>query len=341
VTPVLSRLTAHRGDLVITLEKVYLMIIKMLKEPISPELRLKIAKFFIIIIRQRYFHFSKIEKLFLTAFKSIISIKEAEQLLLKHLEVETDKKYHNRELEAKIFLFYFIILENEKNRNERLKEKLINRQWLLLNSIEIANKYGYFSIVYWLTDFAYSENKYKSLYGNLDEIRLQIAINQEEGEAIALFAAKRILTTLNPSYFEYFKGEFSDGAKEIKSLIKRIQVLPESENRTTLLAELFLSEGNEKSLFNLFEKSDNLSVFAKYSIELFEKDKKKTQEMTWQKIDNYLQNHVGEPAVRGTKTFIRNLYQADSNKLAVWVTRKIRTEYKSRKLLMSEILIFR
>ncbi len=341
VTPVLSRLTAHRGDLVTTLEKVYLMIIKMLKEPISPELRLKIANFFVVIIRQRYFHFSKIEKLFLTAFKSIISIKDAEELLMSHLEVETDKKYHNRALEAKIFLFYFITIENEKDRDERLKAKLINRQWLLLNSVELANKYGYFSIVYWLTDFGFNDKKYRNIHGNLDEIRLQIALNKEEGEAIALFAAKRILTTLNPSYFEYFRDEFSDGAKEINSLIERIEVLPESENRTTLLAELFLSEKNEKSLFNLFEKSDNLTVFAKYSVELFEKDKKKTQELAWQKIDIYLQNHVGEPAVRGARSFIKSLYQAGSNKLAIWVTRKIREEYKSRKLLISEIMIFR
>ncbi len=341
VTPVLSRLTAHRGDLVSTLEKTYLMLINMLKEPISPALKSSVSEFFILVIRQRYFNHSKLDKLALTAYKSLITSKVSEELLFECLSEETEKRYHNRELEAKIFHYYFLILEKKKSRNKRLTDKLENRPWLLWNSITLAKKIGHYSIVKWLSDFGLENKKYKSIYSDLNEMRLQIALEEEQKDDISLFAAKQILNTQNAKYFIHFKNQFEPGAPEIKSLFDRINHIEDSDEKINLLAELYLIEKMYEELFRILEESKNLKILTLHAKELYAENKQKTQALAWDMISVYLENHIGEPSVRGTKNIIRNLYKADAPDLARWVTKKIRQEYKSRKSLLQELIMFR
>ena len=341
VTPVLSRLTAHRGDLVSTLEKTYLMLINMLKETISPALKTSISEFFILVIRQRYFNYRKLDKLALTAYKSLITSKVSEKILFDCLSEETEKRYHNRELEAKIFHYYFLILEKRKDRNKRLADKLENRPWLLWNSVNLAKKVGHFSVVKWLSDFGLENKKYKSIYSDLDDLRLQIALEEEQKDDISLFAAKQILNTHNPKYFIHFKNQFEPGAPEIQSLFERINYMEDSKKKNSLLAELYLMEGLFEKLFLLLEDSKDLAVLTEHANVLYNNNKQRTQALTWEMIGNYLETHIGEPSVRGTQNIIRNLYKADASALAKWATQKIRQEYKSRKSLMQELIMFR
>ena len=341
VTPVLSRLTAHRGDMMSMLEKTYLMIINVLKEPIAPSLKTSISTFFTAVIRQRYFNYSKLDKLAMTMFKSLIVNKVDEQLLLECLLEETEKRYHNRELEAKIFQYYFLIIEKQQNREELLSAIIVNRPWLLLNSIELSKKMGHNFLVKWLTDFGINHKKYQSIQPELNEIRLQMAIATEEKEEIALFAAKRLLTTLNAKYFHHFKKQFAPDATEIKSLFERIIHLKDSPKKVNLLAELYLIEKKFEDFFQLIKNDGNLELLTKFAQPLYQQNKLRTKEITWTFVKEYLESHIGEPSIKGVQKIIRNLYKAEANDLAVWVTNKVRADYKSRKSLLGELIMFR
>ena len=70
-------------------------------------------------------------------------------------------------------------------------------------------------------------------------------------------------------------------------------------------------------------------------------NKLRTKEITWTFVKEYLESHIGEPSIKGVQKIIRNLYKAEANDLAVWVTNKVRADYKSRKSLLGELIMFR
>ena len=343
VSPIIERLKSHRNDILSTLERSFVLILKMLNEPISPKLRLSITRFFLIVLRQRYFDFPKIEKLFFSGMMKLISEAESRRILTECLDSETDSLIQQRDLEAKIFFFYAAVLDASKGKKAKLEfEKRIQKNiWLLPNTVDIARKWRYPAIVKWLSDLAFQHEKYSTYFGRFDEIRYQIAKEEEDAQGITYFAAKRILSTLNPSYLEDFLSSFKKGTVEVNGLISRVAAMPYSDDQQLILANLFLHENDFSGFANLIKESDDLELVREMAPMIYEINPKEGRELIWQKIDSFLSSHIGKPPVFKVRNFIRELYQEDASKLAKWLLSKIRSNYKSRKPLIEELAIFR
>ena len=343
MTPIIPTLVAHRNDQLSVVERCYRMISEMSDEPISPKLRLSIGRFFMAGIRQYYFNFKKIDKLFLSALLKISEDAENRKILTQCLDNETVKKYHNREIEAKIFFYAMAVAEKvgDVAFEKELLTRILNRSWLMRNTVDVAYELGSFSIVKTLTDAAFENQYQKKNYDRFDEFRLQIATKENSSEGIAYFSAKRLLSGLKFPHFLDFRAQFSKDSKEVAALIKKVENLPDSLNKNELLAAIFSNENLGEKLFSLIEKANNLELLKKHAGALFKFNKKRGRDLVWKEIDEFLETHRGKPAAIQTRKFIRELYQFEADDLAKAVLRKIRAKHGQRISLMEELFIFR
>lgn len=343
VASIMGRIKGQRNNLLNALERSFVLILKTLNEPISPKLRISITRFFVVVLRQRYFYFPKIEKLFFSGLMKLSAERESRRILIECLEEETNNIFHQRDLEAKVFLFFGAILNSsEKKKPRKAFENTIQKNiWLLPNTVEIAQKWGQTKLIKWLSDLAFSTQKYGNYSSRFDEIRYQIAKEESDEDGATYFAAKRILSTLSPRYLEDFLSNFKPGTREVKGMIERVAALPNSLEQQQILAHLFAHEKDFERFENLILESEGLELSKEVAPIIFELDEKKGREVIWRKIDYFLKSHIGKPPVVKVRNFIRSLYLADVPKLAKWLLSKIRTNYKSRKPLMEELFTFR
>lgn len=344
ITPIFDQVSAHVNDLQSLVERAYTLIIRMLDEPISPELRMSISRFMVVCIRQYYFNYKKIGRLFLSCLLKLIIETKNRVILVQVLESETVRNFHNREIEAKLFFFYAAVAEksNDKSMKKEVLSRIQERSWLMRNAVDVAVEFGRTDVVKLLTENAFKNSSQAKNHGRFDEFRLKIALQEESKTEVALFAAKRLLESLNFSYFELFRKNFEDESQEVPALIKKVEKLADSKDKAHCLAAIYASEKMGEKLFRLIEKTpEDLELLKKHAGLLYTFDKKRIREIVWHNIDEYLQSHIGNPSAVFVRNFIRELHKNDAGNVAKQLVRLLAEKYQSRQSLMDELFIFR
>jgi hypothetical protein len=335
---VMGRFSSHKNDILASLERAYLLLIKLSNETIPPALRESMTDTLIEIIRDRHFNFDKIDALFLSLLLKYTDYTKLCEALLP----ETSRMYRNREMETTIFIYHAAVLQKQKDDKAfaELLERIDKRPWLLMNLIQLSFDWKLFGLTRSLARHAIKAKQPTGVIDKIEELLLQIALKEENAKEVKVLAASKLVSTLNLVYYDHFK-KGDPGKREINKLIKSLQQLPPSEKKWQLLSAIYEREERPEALFELIEEVGSLDLLARFVVPMFAIEPKKTKELSWKILNHFLETHVGRPPSVKTRNFLRHLYVNDLEKLARYLLGNIRKVYGDRNSIEEELGLFR
>lgn len=335
---VIGRFTSHKNDILASLERAFLLLLKLSSETIPPALKESMVDTIIEILRERHFNFDKIDTLFLS-----LQLKYADyQKLADALLPETSRMYRNREMETTIFTYHAAILQKRKDNKafKALLERVDKRPWLEINLVQLSFDWNLYPLTRALAGHALQAKQPSSVLEKIEELLLQIAIKEENTREIKALAASRLSQTLKLAYYDQFKMG-NPGKREINTLIKTLKALPPSEKKWLLLSAIYEKEERLEALFELIDEVGSLDLLARFIVPMFAVEPKQTKALSWKILNHFLETHVGRPPSVKTRNFLRHLYVNDLEKLARFLLGNIRQKYGDRNSIEDELGLFR
>jgi hypothetical protein len=338
VAPMIGRFLAHKNDILSSLERAYLLVLKLSNEGIPPALKDNISTFLIEILKGRNFTFPKIEFVYLNL---ILKYYQSDELAEAFIP-ETSRMYRNRELETSMFLYHAALLEKRKDKHDfqLLLDRTDKRPWLILSLIESAYDWNLYGLVKKFSKHALKIKQPNGVLERIEEFLLQTAVKEGKTKEQLSFAQSRLLQTLNLNYFDIFK-KAEPSEKQIESLIKDLKKLPESERKYTVLSAIFEKEARIDELFELMVETKDVDLLSRFIVPMFQVDARRTKEASWIILNHFLETHVGRPPSVKTRNLLRHLYLNDLEKLARFLLGQIRTKYGDRNSIEEELGLFR
>jgi hypothetical protein len=343
VTPILPRLTAHRIDITLSLEATYRMLHRLCGMGMPPALRDSLSELLVEVIAQRYFHHPKVEQAVLHLLLRVTESPEEKEKFLAFIERELDRRCHNRELEAKMYLYYSAIVAQNASQDEKSEaaQKVASQHWQLQHALEFAFDWGMSFTVKWLTTVLLQHKASEATLERMEEILLQVALRENNKPEQERLAAHQILRKQDIGLYKIYTAAVDQDSRKKEHLIAQLTALPASKARNNLLCDIYESENMGEALLVLIGRQGDLSLLHEHAGYLFGYDARKATELAWRFIDHYLSSHIGPPASRRMYNFIRQLYHIKQQKAGQTLLARIKRQYGDRPYLMEELSLFR
>lgn len=343
VTPILKKSLDEKHLLITSIRRAFNQLKQLIQEPIPPALRASVWDYCVTESKKFTYRNNYLDITFFALMLEIAKEKsKLEQLIdLVDEQIESYKK-EGREL-SKLILSKVRILDKagKKTAIKTLVTQNLANPNVLFYAIEQYRKRKEYKKANQLALNGLKSAKDKAIIGRLEEIILMLAEEEEKSETILAFAEKRLIGTLDMSYYLKLKKYYPDHwPTKAAALIETLQHLPHSIEKRDIIAFIYREENQLEALMDYMQKVASIDLLREFGPLLIKDFRDDTYELYKTLLNRYLRNHLGRKPSLKIRGVITKLIQQGETKLAEALVEEFRDAYPDRHSLMEELEVF-
>lgn len=172
----------------------------------------------------------------------------------------------------------------------------------------------------------------------LEEMLLKIALRENDATAIAKYAQKRFVATLQNDYWQLVREHTTgDRLLAFEQILEALHRLPTTPQKWQAIANVYASEERYEELIAYLQRSNSIELLAQFDHLLLPNHKEELSQMYRILLLQYLKNHIGYRPSRRIRELLDHLAEIGAPDLAVSLVSLFKASYPERQSLMEEL----
>ena len=343
VTPILKKAKGQQRELQQDIIRAFDNLHRMLEKGPAPTLLQSLWNYCLQEYNKLSYRTNGIDLHFFKLMVHLAQDHGQQETLLEALRLYIDKYQEEGRPLAPLLLIQLSALEKAGRIDEarHLMESNIMQPDVLLYAIQQAIAKGQMPRVKALAITGLRFGLPQEVKARLEEMLLQLAEKDEEGEEINRYALRRFLDTQNFAYFT--KARAAAGAEwpqQVEETLVYFQQLPYAPSRRNTIARILAEEGLHDRLMDYAEQVQSLDLLQEFAPYLIKEYRERLLELYRKLLTDFLRNHLGRKTSQRIREALQRLHEIGAGDLAVLLVEEFRNQYPERHSLMEELALF-
>lgn len=208
----------------------------------------------------------------------------------------------------------------------------------VLHAVEEALASGHWKKARFLAEKGLESSYDPKQSGMLEEHLLQLALREEDREAILHLAGARFLETKDAQYAGHLKTYAGEAWPELaKELLAKLERQAWSIAKRDAIAQLLFLDNRYDELFQYIARLQSLDLLGAYGPSWPAERREQAGELYLNVITSYLGNHLGRKPSQRVREMLERLHEKGPAGLAESLLAQFKTEFSGRQSLMEEL----
>ncbi len=174
--------------------------------------------------------------------------------------------------------------------------------------------------------------------GEIEEMLLRIALHEKDIGAVAVYARKRFLATLQDTYWELLREHAPEDRETFfEQIVESLHKLPTSPQKWQAIAGVYASEGRYENLIDYLRRANSIELLAQFDHLLLPRFEEEVGQLYRILLLQYLKNHIGFRPSRRIRELLDHLAEIGAPELASSLISLFKASYPERQSLMEEL----
>lgn len=343
VTPVLRKIEREREAITHAIEQAFSLIRTILEKHAAPLLEEEIWMYCLEECTKLTYRINDMAMHFYRILLQIADTPERQHSLLATLDELLFHPQTTDENFSRLLLAKLSLLEKPNRQQEAraLVRQNLQQPEILSYALKQALQRQDWKLAKQLATEGLQFTEDTSFQGKLEDALLHIAQAEQDEEAQATYALRRLLATLDMKYLPLLKSSLNGEWIPIRDeILQSVQQRPYSLEHRNFIAALYAEEGLYRNLLDYITQVQSLDVLQQYLKLLLPDYQSEAFQLYKALLNDYVKNHLGRKSSQRVREKLEQLYQIGASEFANELVEDLRSQYAERHSLIEELAMF-